>query len=193
METVDTNPIGEVVHLQAVRYDDLTGTNLAREYENLTAFYSDPEISAEHAEWCKSFAPIAKKITGPSCYHGELWLRDGVGDDSFRGKGLSKLLTRLAMALALIQWNPNYIFGYVYPTLIFNGVMANYGYSHFQQSVVHWHRPSRKIPLDVWIVWMSRQDLIEMASSAQERDIDILGQVTQADQNRGPIIQAAAE
>jgi len=34
-----TNDDGEVVRIQAVRYDDLTGTNLACECKNLPSFY----------------------------------------------------------------------------------------------------------------------------------------------------------
>lgn len=190
-----TNNDGDVVHIQAVRYDDLTGTNLARECENLTSFYFDPKISAEDDEWCKSYAPIAKQITGPSCYHGEVWLRKGEGknDSGFRGKGLASLLARLGMAIALLKWNPNYIYGYVYPALILNGVMANYGYSHFQPSVLQWHRPSREKNLDVWIIWMARKDLMELTLSTQERDIDIRGQIGQAHQNGGSSVQIAAE
>ena len=186
-----TDDNGEIVHVQAVRYDDLTGTNLAREYENLSAFYIDPLVSAEKTEWCKSFAPIAKRITGPVCYHGEMWLRDG--ENGFRGKGLSQLLPRLAMALALIQWNPSFMFGFGYGKLINNGVMLQYGYSHFQPSVIHWHRPSRETPLDVWVVWMSQQDLRDMVSNTQERDIDMRRQVRQTDQDRSPVYKAAAE
>jgi hypothetical protein len=34
-----TNDDGEVVRIQIVRYDDVTGTNLACEYEDLSSFY----------------------------------------------------------------------------------------------------------------------------------------------------------
>ncbi len=186
-----TNENNEIVHVQAVRYDDFTGTNLARECENLTAFYLDPEVSAEDAEWCQSFAPVAKQITGPTCYHGEVWFRGGVG--GYRGKGLSKLLPRLAMALALLKWNPSFMYGFVYDRLVSTGVIMQYGYSHTQQNVVYWHRPSREKPLDVWIVWMSRQDLIDMVSRDQERNIDSLVQVRQANQRGSSILKTAAE
>lgn len=186
-----TNEEGEVVHVQAVRYDDFTTTNLAHECENLTAFYLDPEVSAEDAEWCQSFAPVAKQITGPTCYHGEVWFRGGVG--GYRAKGLSKLLPRLAMALALLKWNPNFIYGFVYDRLVSTGVMMQYGYSHTQKSVVYWHRPSRDKPLDVWVVWMTHQDLIDMISSDQERDNHAFVQVGHTRQDRRAVLKAAAE
>lgn len=186
-----TNSDGLVTHVQAVRFDDLSGTNLAQEYEKLTAFYFDPEVSAEDAEICHSFAPIAKKITGRTCYHGENWLRPG--EDGLRGMGLSKVLPKIAMALALVKWDPDYLFGFGYDKLVNNGVILQYGYHHFQPGVIRWHRPSRDEPLDVWLAWMERQDLIDMPVVDEKRNVQVLSEVRQTDQHRAAIMPSAAE
>lgn len=186
-----TTDDGEVAHVQAVRFDDLSGTNLAQEYENLRAFYFDPAVSAEEAEVCQSFAPIAKKITGRTCYHGENWLRPGT--NGLRGRGLSRILPKIAMSLALIKWNPDYLFCFGYETLINNGVILQSGYNHFQPNVVRWHRPSHAEPLDVWLAWMERQDLVDMPIIDEKRDVQILSEIRQTHEDRAAIVPSAAE
>lgn len=186
-----TNDQGLITHIQAIRFDDLTGTNLAQEYERLTAFYFDPMVSAEESEICHSFAPIARRITGRTCYHGENWLRPG--DHGLRGKGLSRILPKIAMGLALIRFNPDYLFGFGYDKLVNNGVILQYGYHHFQPGVIRWHRPSRDKPLDVWLAWMERQDLIDMPVVDDKRNIEMLGQITQTNQYDAAIMPPAAE
>jgi len=153
-----TDKAGDVVHLQAVRLDDLTGTNLARELETLQAFYFDPSVSAEPGENCRSFAHIAKTITGRVCFHGEIWLKPG--DNGFRGKGLAGLLPKLATSLALAHFQPDFIYGFGYPPLVNNGTIISYGYRHFEPDVVNWVRPSRDVPLEAWMCWMTYDDLM---------------------------------
>jgi len=157
------NAAGVVVHTQAVRFDDLTGTNLAEQFENLGAFYIDPSVSAETGEWCESFAPEARSITGPTCYHGELWLKPG--DDGMRGKGLSPPLARLAMAIATLQFHPDYFYGITYQDVILKGVATLYGYWHIQPRAVFWERPNRDEPLDVWLVWLSGADILKLIAA----------------------------
>ncbi len=155
-----TSQDGEVVHVQAVRFDDLTGTNLAREFEDLTAFYHDPVISAEVGETCLSRAPITRAISGKVCYHGEMWLRGG--EHGYRGQDLPSLLSRFILAIAASKWSPDFVYGFGYDMLIKNGVMLSYGYWHMQPSAVLWHRPNRPKPLDVWLVWLTAKDLRDL-------------------------------
>ncbi len=170
-----TNDAGEVVHTQAVRYDDFTGTNLAEEFENLGAFYFDPEVSAQPGEWCESFAPEAREITGPTCYHGELWLKPG--EQGMRGKGLSAPLARLAMALASLQFQPEFFYGITYKDVILKGVATLYGYWHIQPRAVYWERPNRDEPLDVWLVWLTGKDILRLIAADRAALAGALGRV----------------
>jgi len=162
------NESGETVHVQAIRMDDMSGTNLTRELESQKAFYSHPEVSAETGEKCVSIAPITEKITDKVCYHGEMWLRGG--EDGFRGKSLPALLSRLTHAIALSKWQPDFIYGFAYDTLIKNGVMVNYGYWHMQPRAVEWTIPSRNLILDMWLVWLTKSDLLEFVKHRREQE-----------------------
>ena len=58
MKGVDAK--GEVVFLQAFRMHDMSGTNLKRAFEDLSAFYYDPSL-ADPEERCRSEAPATKR------------------------------------------------------------------------------------------------------------------------------------
>ena len=147
------------VHVQAARIYDMNGTNLAREFTSLRAFYASPELAPED-ERCDCTAPIAERITGKVCYHGELWVRGSEPD--LRGQALSGPLSRLQLGLILARWNPDYVVCFGYDRSVNRGLPARFGYWHVQPGAVHWVRPYRDEPLDVWLMWLTRQDLIDL-------------------------------
>lgn len=149
---------GVPVHVQAVRVYDMNGTNLAREFESLRVFYANPDL-APNGEYCVCAAPMAERITGTVCYHGEIWVRGK--DPDLRGQALSGPLSRLLLGLVLARWNPDYVVGFGYDWTVYRGVSMRYGYWHAQPGAVHWVRPYRDQPLDAWLLWLTRQDLID--------------------------------
>ncbi len=153
-----SDPNGVPVHVQAVRVYDMNGTNLAREFESLRVFYANPDLAPD-GEHCDCAAPMAERITGTVCYHGEIWVRGS--DPDLRGQRLSGPLSRLLLGLVLARWNPDYVFGFGYDWTVRRGVSTGYGYWHTQPGAVHWVRPYRDKPLDAWLLWLTRQDLID--------------------------------
>ncbi len=152
----DTN--GVPVHVQANRVYDMNGTNLGREISSLRAFYDSPGLAPED-EHCVCAAPMAERISGTVCYHGELWVRGQ--EPNYRGKALSRPLSRLLFGLVLARWSPDYVFAFAYDWTVMRGLPARYGYWHGQPGAVHWVRPYRDQPLDAWLLWLTRQDLID--------------------------------
>jgi hypothetical protein len=136
----------------------MNGTNLAREFESLRVFYGNPDLAPD-GERCDCAAPMAERITGTVCYHGEIWVRGK--DPDLRGQALSGPLSRLLLGLVLARWNPDYVVGFGYDWTVYRGVSMRYGYWHAQPGAVHWVRPYRDQPLDAWLLWLTRQDLID--------------------------------
>ncbi len=153
-----SDPNGVTVHIQAARIYDMHGTNLGQELSSLRAFYADPGLVPE-GEHCTCAAPMMEQITGMVCYHGEIWVRGQ--EPNYRGKALSGPLARLQLGLILARWNPDYVFGIAYDWTVKRGVSTGYGYWHAQPGAVHWVQPHRDQPLDLWLVWLTRQDLID--------------------------------
>lgn len=155
-----TNSDGEIVHVQAARCDDLTGTNLARDIDSLTKCVAEPSTlpSSEDTGFCQ--APAAKEITGKVCYHGEIWLRGG--NSGYRGQGLASILPRLVLALAHAKWAPNYMWGLGQQWLIDRGLPQQYGYRYVQPRGTYWKKTKYNRPIDSWIMWMSGRELAHL-------------------------------
>ncbi|MEQ8667140.1 MAG: hypothetical protein RIC16_15590 [Rhodospirillales bacterium] len=154
---------GEIVHTQAVRFDDLSHTTLALHLKSLRAFYAEPAVSAHPDESCDVSAPAACAITGRICYHGEVWIKKESG---LRGHDLAHSTPRLALAIALARWLPDFVYGTVQPGIAEKGVVTRYGYRNMEPGGIHWIIPRTGERLDEWLVWMAWRDLIEMIERA---------------------------
>lgn len=157
------NREGEIVHVQAVRCDDLSGTNLAQDIDSLTNCIAAPSTVCDSKETGFCQAPAAKTITGKVCYHGEIWLRGG--NSGYRGQGLASILPRLVLALALAKWTPNYIWGLGQKWLIDRGLPQQYGYKSVQPRGTYWKKTKYNRPIDSWIMWMSQRELISLVQN----------------------------
>jgi hypothetical protein len=163
------NARNEVVHVQAVRFDDLTGTTLASEIDSLSKHFATPDQqeAVERTKFCH--APSASEITGRVCYHGEIWLKGG--SSGYRGQGLSTSLPRLVLALALAKWMPDYIWGLGHSWLIERGIPQKYGYRHLEPRGAYMENSRFSRPVDSWIMWMTQSDLIDLTHHEQKRDL----------------------
>lgn len=150
---------GELVHMQACRVDRLTSVTLHQHLESLHAFYADPARTAEPGETCVCQAPAACGITGTVCYHGEIWLKGG--KNGFRQRNLTAMTPKLVLAIALMRWFPDYIYGMIQSGIATKGVAARYGYRRFQPHGMIWTVPSTGT-LDEWLLWNDRRDLIDL-------------------------------
>jgi len=152
-----TTDSGELVHLQAVRLEDLTGASLGEHLYAHRDVYAPPgvDVDLERSEY--SGAPGTQRITGKVCYHGELWLKGG--PNGFRGHGLTAALPRLAMALAHMTWTPDFMFGLVHPLAACKGLPAREGYMHLEPGGILWQRKDSDEIYDEWLVWMGHTDL----------------------------------
>jgi hypothetical protein len=152
-----TNASGELVHVQAVRLQDLGSASLADYLYRRRAVFAPPgvEVNLESSEF--SASPATHSITGKVCYHGELWLKGG--PNGYRGHGLTCALPRLALSLAYMTWSPDFMFGLVHPLAACKGLAAREGYMHLEPGGVLWQRPNAAGVYEEWLVWMSRNDL----------------------------------
>ncbi|RWB36624.1 MAG: hypothetical protein EOQ44_36020 [Mesorhizobium sp.] len=147
----------EVAHVQALRVDDLTTTNLAEHLESLKACYADPKSQAGSGSSCVCCASTARKITGAVVYQGDIWLRE-----DFRGQGLPRTFSSIAFGLAWAKWSPDFIYGLVPTWSIEKGVADLYGYLHREAHGSVLRLPDREIEDDDWLVWLTRRELSQL-------------------------------
>ncbi|NIA67238.1 hypothetical protein HBA54_01375 [Pelagibius litoralis] len=151
---VDEN--GELIHTQAMRLLDLSGTTLADHFRLHRQKYMTPGNTDDPTQYDYSPTPACQKISGRVCYHGELWLKEDDGK-RFRGTGLTTILPRMALALSLMEWSPDFVFGFMYPHAACRGLAAREGYMHMEPGF--WHAPGSPESFAEWLVWMAREDL----------------------------------
>lgn len=144
---------GDIVMTQCARLYDCQGITLACLLHDLRAFYADPARHAGADESCRVHAPVATRITGRIAYHGELWLAP-----TYRGRMLSDPVSKLLMALVVLKWAPDYLFGLAQPGIVTKGVAARYGYRNMQPNGIIWTRPGKET-LREWIIWNDPDDL----------------------------------
>lgn len=156
------NSEGAVVHVQAMRRDTLDGLTLAEHWrQQLRRIHCDQSAPVRFDE---QFCPATRDISGVVVEHGEMWIAPDA-----RKRGLAGHLARLALALALLKWVPDYVYGYVSEELVLNGFPAREGYMHMQPRAVDWTHPAVRFSADDYLVWMARQDLEHLVRQPVQR------------------------
>ncbi|WIW50186.1 hypothetical protein ML401_37580 (plasmid) [Bradyrhizobium sp. 62B] len=143
-----------VVLLAAARLYDLPTSNFAEHLESLKAFYADPSVQAHKQDCCTCLAPTAKTMTGRIAYHGDYWLHE-----EFRGRGLSRVVARITHGLSFALWEPDFLCALVADWSLNKGLVAQYGYGHFEPGGSLLHLVNENIRDNDWLVWRTREEL----------------------------------
>ncbi|WEJ35503.1 hypothetical protein [Sinorhizobium prairiense] len=157
---------GRVAHVQAMRLDHLSNTNLAEHLGSLKAWFADPNLKAGVNSSSRCNAPSARSITGLVAYQGDIWLRE-----DFRGCRLSTVVGRIAFGLAWAKWSPDFIYALVAGWHIEKGVVDRYGYRHREPHGSVLHLPAHGIDDDDWIVWLTREELLTKLSRTSRSQV----------------------
>jgi hypothetical protein len=170
-----TDKTGNVIHRQAFRHDDLTGTTLARHWLCDPAIYAPAgyDIAIEKSDF--NIAPAANNITGSVCYHGEFWL-----DLPYRKTELPPFLSKFGILYALNQFSPDFVYGLVPPKLIEQGWAARQGYLHMHPWAPRWRIRGKAKYYDEYLVWISGKELLGLWTTSK-RDIDVLSRINVRD------------
>ncbi|MGY4198981.1 hypothetical protein [Bradyrhizobium sp. USDA 4520] len=152
MVGVDKN--NQVVALQAVRLYDLSCSNFQKHLQSLKMFYGDPTIHAHPQDICSCVAPSAKKMTGKVAYHGDVWVRS-----DYRGIGMPKIMAGIAFGVSFAMWAPDFMCGLVAQWLLDKGIVASYGYLHYERGGSILRLVKENIVDDDWLIWLTGQEL----------------------------------
>lgn len=144
IEATDTDS-GSTVAVEAMKRETIT-TTLSR--------HLDQHYRRIYSGIIERHAPAGDMISGSIVYHGDLYVRE-----SQRGKGLASKLSRLAILIATMRWNPDFIWGFIDHKKIMRGYGQKIGYWNSQPYGTQYSKEPVGISEKDWLVWMSRSDI----------------------------------
>jgi hypothetical protein len=166
-----TDKEGKTVHVQAMRMDDLASNSLAEHWQNNPRWYAPPGIDVDLANTNFNTADFSHKISGTVCYHGDFWIHK-----NYRKFRIAGNLSILAMLTATARFNPDYLYCFIIPKHIKQGLAAVYGYLHIHPYAPQWRLAKSGEVYDDYLVWITGEELTELWASSK-RDTEILGHV----------------
>lgn len=128
-----TDHSGEVVGLQAFRYDEVD-THLAdwcvtymigvymRQQELMVPSFSKPPEGS-----------ISERLTGKLVYHGEIWISKNI-----KNRKVFEQFVRLGLIVAVIKWKPDAIWGLASAQMAGHGHFTRVGYSILERGFLRW-------------------------------------------------------
>lgn len=147
---------GELVHTQAARLLDLSGTTLGRHIDVHRHKYITPDTTPDPDKTGYSGPEALNFVTGRVCYHGDFWLPSrGLGGP--RGQGATSLLSRILFEILHHNWKPDYVFALVPKQLAAKGAHLRYGYSHCEPG--KWIGPDQQVTDEDYLIWMNATDM----------------------------------
>jgi hypothetical protein len=135
-----TDDAGDVVGLQAFRYDEvdthladwclnyMIGVYMRRQELMVPSFPKPPEGSA------------SERLTGKLVYHGEIWISKAV-----KNRKVFEIFVRLGLILAVIKWKPDAIWGLASAQMAGHGHFTRVGYTILERGFLRWQWASEGI------------------------------------------------
>lgn len=154
---------GGIASLQAAKMDELRDRPLAAFWQQQQRrIFVDP--AGGDTRLGEFHAAEAFELRGRIVYHGNLWLRRDL-----RGRGLAEKLTQMGFLVALLKWQPDWLYGLMAEANALKGFGLRVGYRRFAPRGTHWIVPPAHIRPDDWLVWSSRADLVTLARGISAR------------------------
>lgn len=159
---VGRSPSGEVVHTQALRAWDLSGSSLRQHLLDHGNLYGDPKLGLDPER--SQVIRDAENYTGRAVYHGEVWIHR-----SYRGRRLAEILPKLGLTLAWLIERPRFVWGMALGDVPRRGLCVQYGYTSAVPRAVTWRGSDGRILLHEWLVVARESELFTMIDDEAER------------------------
>lgn len=156
---------GDLIHTQAVRLFDLSGTTLAMHLNDHRHKYITPDSTPDPDLTFYTGPEALRTITGRVCYQGDFWIRSrGLGGP--RSQGATSLLSRVLLEMMVAVWNPSYVFALIPKQLAAKGAHLRYGYTHCEPG--RWLGPDQQVTDEDYLIWMAGSDLANLMSQVPQ-------------------------
>lgn len=165
--------VGKTVLLQAVRQWDLGHTNLSAHFKRHIHLYcetGDVRIDPGKTE----IRGICDDLRGRALYHGQIYLAKAWRGGELNGMTVGRhLLPRLATLMAVMTFDPDFIFGLAPDPTVERGLIASYGFYHNDLGALLFRGPMGNPLWHETVLWSSRKDIeIEIRKTAERLAIN---------------------
>lgn len=151
------NDRGSLVHTQAVRLDDIRNMTLEGYWrQQIHRLWVTP--APDKGRLGPNLAMAAQHITGRVAYHGELWI-----SPEYRNMEIAPMLCRLGMCHTYLQFDPDFMYGFVVKENVLRGFASRTGYPHQEADALNWEKAPHDYQHE-WLVWASRNDLANLVN-----------------------------
>lgn len=150
------NSYGDLIHTQAVRLFDLSGSTLGEHLDVHRHKYITPDTTPD-PDLTRYVGPDALgTVTGRVCYHGDFWLQpSGLG--GMRSQGATGVFSRILFEIMQFRWRPDYVFALIPQQLASKGAHLRYGYTHCEPG--KWIGPDNQVTDVDYLIWMNAHDI----------------------------------
>ena len=150
------NEEGEIVGTQAMQILPLGTSNFGNYLKESVWNFRTYGYDLDEAKTRCHLTSAAYNIAGTVAYHGELWLKGG--ENGIRGGTTVIMLTRLMILVGMLKWSPDFFIGLQSPLTSCKGLAIREGYMHTEQRSIEWYQSNSDVPMEDWLVWMSREE-----------------------------------
>lgn len=148
---------GRVVHTHAMRLLPMEDLDLAQ-YMRLNFKDFLPERhTIDFDKTSYRPGPGAKRMRGRVAYAGEFWLAPELG--KYRGTGVSNVLGRLSFLVAMQEFAPDHMFGFMIKPVAYKGFVLRLGYLHAEPNAIRWCSKNSDSVNEGIMTYMSMEDM----------------------------------
>ncbi len=148
---------GTLMHTQAAKTIRMRGRPLSQYMlQGFREFPpAIPDLDLDRSRY--RAGPGAHRIRGTVVYHGEVWM--GGPSNQYRGTGLSTVLARYGMMVAMDRWEPDYLFGFMAKAVAYKGFAERMGYMHNEPGSLRWYRKDNDTAIEGFLSYLSNEDI----------------------------------
>jgi hypothetical protein len=148
---------GRIMHTQALRLLPTGNKPLATYFRRRFRDFSPTGLDIDFQRSRYWPGPGAKRILGRVVYSGETWVGGQPGQ--FRGTGLSSILGRHALLVAMRQLDADYVVGFMTKPVAYKGFCLRMGFMHAEPMALRWYVKGQPDALEGVMVYASEEDM----------------------------------
>lgn len=160
-----TNETGDMVGLQAFRFDEIDTTLADWCVTYMVGVYMRRQELMVPSHQQPPHGSLSNRLQGKLVYHGEIWI-----DKQIKNRKVFEHFVKLGLVLALIKWQPDAIWGLATEQMATHGHFTRVGYNVLERGFLRWHWSTDSIGPMEYLVASDRHGLENLVDELMAPD-----------------------